>query len=135
MPFRPSNGIIHGVALKACVVVVLNAAVVMKISKKGKGPQQIWIPLERLWFDKFQRKQVRHCCGSGSGYRIQCTLHFAVMAWFGCWHDMQYGARHSRLIAYGVIFEYAAYEAASEHTDQHIAPSVCGCPAKPPSRL
>jgi len=67
------------VALRACDMVVLNAAVVMKISKKGKGPQQIWIPLERLWFDKNQRVQVRHCLGPENG--MLCTLHCTVMVW------------------------------------------------------
>ena len=38
----------------------LSAAVVMKVPKpKGdEEPRKVWVPMERLWFDKNQRVQV-----------------------------------------------------------------------------
>lgn len=45
------------------------AAIVMKVPKPKEGEKQrdLWVPPERLWFDKNQRVQVRHPVLSRAG--------------------------------------------------------------------
>lgn len=76
---------------RTCPVVRLasrpTTAVVMKVPKpkEGEEPRKIWVPMERLWFDKNQRVQVGQlealpydCIKAGAHLQLLSILGFAV---------------------------------------------------------